>query len=457
MNHLLFGTKTPIAVALIALLVFLGNPSVSQTSELKDSRRPDILLVIADDMDFSHFGFRHPAAKTPTLDRLVQEGTLFEQGWMAPRCAPSLASILTGLHPHEHGRYFNSYGGPKRKKHKLAPASGFSLPLSQSGYRCFMGGKWWFSSPKEFGFEGSDSSRSTFARTQQKGLFKWLDSLKSDDSFFLWWAPLLPHTPHNPRKEHLAAIDRTKIPVPDHLSPHQKKDFLKKEHIQLAMTKWFDDSLNDLLSKLASAGRRENLLTIFCIDNGWSNGFISKGSLYERALQTPFVFHHPVRVPAGKTHPQLVSVTDLYPTILDYAEVTFETRSDGKSIKPLIEGKETDWRSHVMAMAFPKVTHVDNWKKEAYSIAIRGERWKLIRYLRSSGAIPGSDLGVKSLATFPLRALAKEEFLFDLEDGGLELSNLILDDAGKADRNRLQTLLDQWWLESTGESEPNEE
>ena len=68
--------------------------------------RPNVVLIISDDHAWTDYGFvAHPHAKTPNIDRLANEGLTYARGYVTTAiCSPSLATMLTGLHPHQHGQ-----------------------------------------------------------------------------------------------------------------------------------------------------------------------------------------------------------------------------------------------------------------------------------------------------------------------------------------------------------------
>jgi hypothetical protein len=70
------------------------------------SRRPNVLLIMADDMGFSDLGCYGSEIKTPNLDKLAKEGTRLRQFYNGGICAPSRASLLTGQNPHKAGMGF---------------------------------------------------------------------------------------------------------------------------------------------------------------------------------------------------------------------------------------------------------------------------------------------------------------------------------------------------------------
>ena len=83
---------------LSAAFVFAASPSA-------DAKQPNVVLIISDDHAWTDYGFAgHPHAKTPHIDRLAAEGLTFTRGYVTTAiCSPSLATMLTGLYPHQHG------------------------------------------------------------------------------------------------------------------------------------------------------------------------------------------------------------------------------------------------------------------------------------------------------------------------------------------------------------------
>jgi arylsulfatase len=110
--------------------------------------RPDIVLVLADDMGFSDIGCYGGEIETPNLDRLAGEGVRFTQFYNTARCSPSRASLLTGLHPHQVGvGILNFDDTPDGYPGDLSPASvTIAEALGAAGYATYLSGKWHLSS-----------------------------------------------------------------------------------------------------------------------------------------------------------------------------------------------------------------------------------------------------------------------------------------------------------------------
>ena len=125
--------------------------------------RPNIVLAIADDQDYEHLGFLgNQVGHTPTLDRLAESGTVFEVMHTPPRCRPSLAALLSGLHPHQSGIYYN------RGADVLADGSTLPALLREVGYVTYAAGKFWEGVPTRVGFDAPAAEDPSFAREGQE-------------------------------------------------------------------------------------------------------------------------------------------------------------------------------------------------------------------------------------------------------------------------------------------------
>jgi len=140
--------------------------SLSRLSAAAETRqkRPNIVVILADDMGFSDLGCYGSEIHTPNLDGLAADGLRFTQGYCAARCCPSRASLLTGLYPHQAGM-----GGmvcSPQKPRDAGPYQGYlndrcvtiAEVLKDAGYRTYMSGKWHVGEapehwPKKRGFD----------------------------------------------------------------------------------------------------------------------------------------------------------------------------------------------------------------------------------------------------------------------------------------------------------------
>lgn len=120
----------------------LPRPVAAQAAT--GARRPNILLIMADDMGFSDIGCYGGEIQTPNLDRLAGNGLRFTQFYNAARCCPTRASLLTGLYPHQAGvgAMVSDLGRPAYQGYLNDRCVTIAEALKQGGYRTYMSGKW---------------------------------------------------------------------------------------------------------------------------------------------------------------------------------------------------------------------------------------------------------------------------------------------------------------------------
>jgi len=296
---------------------------------------PNVVLIISDDQAWNDFGFMgHPRVRTPRLDQLAAQSALFPRGYVPTSlCRPSLATILSGLYPHQHGVTGNDPPRGIDRKEMLRHVRRMpTLPrlLGERGYRSLQTGKWWEGNFAEGGFtagmthgdparrgrhgdEGLKIGREGLAPIT-KFLDDWQKQTAGRQPFFLWYAPMMPHTPHNPPQRLLDVYRGGDLP-----------DRVAKYY---AMCEWFDETCGQLLDELDRRHLAENTLVVFVTDNGWiappeprpgepNAPFAarSKRSPYEGGIRTPIMLRWPGRVNPGR-YDTLVSSIDLAPTIL---------------------------------------------------------------------------------------------------------------------------------------------
>jgi uncharacterized sulfatase len=301
------------------------------------SEKPNVVFIISDDQAWTDYSFMgHEAIQTPRLDRLARESLTFRRGYdTCSLCSPSLASVITGHFPHETKFTGNEPPMPKgdaksRYQHPafladLAKlnASLDALPripaeLAKAGYVSLQTGKWWGGSFTNGGFtEGmSQGDPSHGGRHGDEGLKIGRETLQpifdfigraGDRPFMVWYAPMLPHQPHNPPEKYLAKY-RGKTP-----SLHVAKYW--------AMCEWFDDTCGQLIDFLEAKKLRENTIIVYLSDNGWVQSpdkpvFApeSKNAPYDNGLRTPIMVSWPKKI-APRFDDTRVSAVDLAPTI----------------------------------------------------------------------------------------------------------------------------------------------
>jgi arylsulfatase A-like enzyme len=384
----------------ILLATSAGCPAEARAAADHD-RPPNVVLIIADDMGYLDFGFMgHRQIHTPRLDRLARESLSFRRGYVTSSlCSPSLASILSGRYPHQHKITSNDPPLPQgvaasaAARHPAFLASrremiqNFdempTLPrvLAASGFKSFEAGKWWGGSFERGGFTHGmthgDADRGgrhgdlglAIGRQGMQPAFDFIDmAQKLGAPFFLWYAPMMPHSPHNP-PERLFARYRNKAPTLE----------IAK---YWAMCEWFDETCGQLLDALENRKIADNTILIFLADNGWiqdpeADRYAprSKQSPYDGGLRTPILVRWP-----GKVVPRMcdtpVSAIDIAPTVLKAAGV--ETPSGLPGVN-LLDEKAVAGRIAIFGEVFTHnaVDIHDPASSLRYRWVISGD-WKLI-------------------------------------------------------------------------------
>lgn len=291
-----------------------------------ESSRPNVILIISDDHAFSDYGFMgHECINTPHLDRMAEESLLYTRGYVMPVCSPTLASLLTGKLPSAHGITGNDLADGKSRvgqREKLAEqlfSNSLILPkaVTEAGYLTLQTGKIWNATYKEVGF--THGMTNTAGRHGDKGLEIGRKGMKpiydfietahaAEKPFFIWYAPFLPHTPHNPPEE---IFEKYKGKGP---TPEAEKYY--------AMVEWLDSTCGELDNYLTENGLKEDTVIIYLADNGWDGengrgGDRAKLSPFEMGIRTPMFVRWPGRVKPLRDEETLAHVIDIAPTILE--------------------------------------------------------------------------------------------------------------------------------------------
>ena len=314
-------------------------------------RPPNVVMIVSDDQAWTDYGFMgHPVIRTPNLDRLAAESLVFTRGYVpSSLCRPSLMTMMTGLYPHQHKIVGND--PPKGTDRELMLKHVRRLPTLpkrlNASYQCLQTGKWWEGNFKEGGFthgmtHGDPTRRGRHGdeglKIGREGLRPIFDFIEQsgEKPFFVWYAPMLPHSPHTP-PERL-------------LSKYRNKDQVKSEHVAkyYAMCEFFDETIGELMSYLDSKSLRENTLVVYVTDNGWiqnptSPQFAprSKRSPYDGGVRTPIMIRWPGKVTPKRDDSTLASSIDLVPTILSACAVSADESLPGVSLLALNSERAT--------------------------------------------------------------------------------------------------------------------
>ena len=317
------------------LIATVAIPLALVAGPVSGAQPPNIVVILGDDQAWTDYGFMgHPEIRTPHLDKLASRSLVFGRGYVAsPLCRPSLASMLTGKFPQAHGVTGNDVDGrndrerldvPVREAFHRLPS--FVRMLTSNGYLAHQSGKWWEGSHADGGFthgmmpkparHGSAASLA-IGREGLQPVTAFIDqATKAGKPFLVWYAPFLPHTPHNPPERLLGKYRK----------PGRAEDVAK----YYAMCEWFDESCGGIFDHLEARGLTGNTAIIHICDNGWvaasanrddpaqqdwsQYALRSKGSPYENGVRTPILVSWPEKVAPARAG-GFAHAVDLFPTI----------------------------------------------------------------------------------------------------------------------------------------------
>jgi arylsulfatase A-like enzyme len=412
-------------------------------------RQPNVLFLFSDDQradTIAALGNKH--IETPNLDRLVQQGTAFSRAYcmgaqQGAVCVPSRAMLMTGrtlfrvdtkvgqpTWPEAFGKagYVTFMSG---KWHNERPSAHRAF---QEGRNVFFGGMGEpYKLPVEDFANGAAVGKSRLSGKHSVELFTdsasdFLKKQKGEKPFLCYVAFNAPHDPRVAPKEYHARYDASKLPLPENflpvhpfnsgdlttrderLAPWPRTPEIVRQHLAdyYASITFVDAQVGRLLAALKESGQYDNTLIVFTSDHGLaigSHGLFGKQNLYDHSMHSPLIMAGP-GIGAGKKSDALCYLLDLFPTLGELCSVPAPEGSEGKSLAPVLAGKEKT-RRDVLFTAYTKVNR-----------AIRDDRWHLIVYPQ-----------------------VHKTQLFDLQNDPAETKDLAGDPAHAAEVERLTKLL----------------
>jgi arylsulfatase A-like enzyme len=400
-----------ILLAIGALFGWLPNTALA-------ADKPNIVIVLADDLGNADLGYRGSKIKTPNIDSLAKGGVRLESYYGLPVCTPARAALMTGRYPMRHGLQTlvifpsHKYGLPTDEK---------TLPqaLKEVGYSTYMVGKWHLGHadkkywPNQRGFDhfyGNVVGEVDYFTKDRGGVIDWQrngEFLKEEGYYtkqigdeavglierhdpskpmFLYFASLAPHAPYQAPKED---VDAYRTIFPD------------KEHREYAaMITGLDTQVGRIIDALDKKGMRENTLILFTSNNGGATSALfatgarspeereasggvalgtkppasntpfsgGKGGLHEGGVRLPAIVNWPTKLKPAVVNEPLHHV-DIMPTLLALAG------GKGDPTKPF-DGKDA---TATISDGKPSPHEDILINVEAFRGAIRKGNWKLIK------------------------------------------------------------------------------
>lgn len=405
-------------------------------------KKPNVIFLFADDQRADTIAaLGNPHIKTPNLDELVHRGFVFRNAYclganIGAVCTPSRNMLLSG-------RAYFRWQGPQAQP----DMPNFPTSLKAAGYETYHHGKRGNTSPAiQALFDHdkylADQQARTSGEPGQTIVDEAIDFLKGrqrDKPVFMYLALANPHDERVANEKYMRLYDRDKIPLPKNYKPlhpfnngdqfvrdellaplpRTENDVRKHLHDYYAVISGMDYHIGRFFAALKELGMYDNTIFIYSADHGLaigSHGLFGKQNLYEAGMKPPLIFAGP-GIPHGETN-ALVYLLDIFPTVCDLVGTSIPSGLDGKSLKPVIEGKQPGVRD-TLFLSYRDVQR-----------AVRDDRYKLIRY---------PQVNVTQL--------------FDLQTDPDELNNLA-DKPGQSERIQKLTAELERWQKNLGDAAP---
>ncbi len=402
-----FVRRIRLALCLGALFTLFSGTTVF------GAERPNIVIIVADDLGWGHVGWQNPTVQTPHLDRLAEGGVKLNHHYVAPVCSPTRVALMTG-------RYWSRFGvlgALPSEPTSLARAmpSGtatIASALKASGYRTALVGKWHLGAqpdagPEAFGFdhfygirvggctplthkwlgtgpsvlwEGNEIIEPSGHITDLFGeaATDWI-ARDSDDPFFLFLSFTAPHVP---LQESERWMDMYEESAPD--QAHQ---------LYWAAISHLDEAVGRVMAEIDRLGEKDNTLVVFFGDNGSPgqrnlmqvridhDAYLDvtlpgtnlplrgkKGDVYDGGIRTPTFASWPAVLKPGVCNAPL-HVTDWMPTLCALVghQPAKDLKWDGRNIMPRLQ-----------APALPATDRALYTRSSGNSFALRHGEWKLV-------------------------------------------------------------------------------
>ncbi|MDG3002531.1 sulfatase-like hydrolase/transferase [Paludisphaera mucosa] len=432
-----------------AAMLGLAAAATQGASLAADGKRPNIVVLITDDMGHADLGFNgNQDFPTPQIDALAASGVRCANGYVSGLyCSPTRAGFLTGRYQQRFGHEWNPGGGPEVG----LPTTETTIAdrLKAAGYATGLVGKWHQGGaprfhPQKRGFDeffGFLGGAHTYFAEQTENIYRGTEVVKEKayltdafareavafidrhkggaSPFFLEVAFNAVHTPMDATDERLSRFSSIADPT---------------RRTYAAMLTALDEAVGAIVAKVRDAGLEDDTLIVYFNDNGGPtmlgttlNGSRnapfrgSKRTALEGGVHVPFVLSWKGRLPANAVYKSPVIQLDLLPTALAAAGVAVkpEWKLDGVDLLPFLTGADA------------RAPHDVLFWRMGEQAAVRKGDWKLVRYDAAIDS-PGVRSNPGAVEVTPLR-------LYNLADDPGEAHDLAAQQPG-----RVEELLALW-------------
>jgi arylsulfatase B len=409
MSRIIFIIAITVASIAAITYIYLLPSVVSQ-------KKPNIVLIVADDLGWADVGYHDTRVKTPNLDNLAKEGIELDRFYVAPTCSATRAGLMTGRYPIRFGMGRSALSPNRRYG---LPESEITIPeaLSAEGYvQRGIFGKWhlghlepqWHPLAHGFTqFEGHYNGAINYFSHKFKGERDWhinyepalkkgystdlivtsaqefiRDSSKEAAPYFAFISFNAPHTPYQAKKEDIEKFATPGEPSTD-------------ETIQAAMIWSLDNAVGRILEEIENSGEADNTIVWFMSDNGGDKGIDGnnaplsghKRGVFEGGIRVPSIVKWPQKWVGGRKISDRIGYIDVLPTLVAQSQTVNRANTelsniDGINLGPLFQDtnfkiQDRDWYTYI-AQDHPVLEwqsiHSGEWKMIVYGPRLDFER-----------------------------------------------------------------------------------
>lgn len=460
-------------LTLVATGMMTSQGAQGQRRPSRGKPKPNIIVMMADDLGWADVQTHDPEMRTPSLQQLASRGLFLNQSYVLPTCAPTRSALLTGRYPFTYGMQVNSIKGLRlawlNETLTLLPRT-----LGTLGYRTHMIGKWhlgfcaWSLTPTRRGFDtfygfysgaqgyfnhtgnnpntydfrdqdevvwsakGEYSTELYTARAQRIIREHGRRGNASATPFFLYLAYQNAHAPFEAKQSYV-----------DKYCSHVTDD---TRRIHCAMVAALDESIGNITKTLREEGELDKTVILFLSDNGGptEGGAFNyplrgkKATLWEGGTRSFTLFSAPTlsKKDQGKTYSGLVHAVDWFPTLVEAAGGSDNhTGADGLSM----------WSALTKLQPSPRTEFVYNIDDKSRRSALRWNNLKLTKGRpgrKFNGWYPPPSMGL------PKKEVNKRKVdrwgLYDIEADPEERQNLFRDVSYRSAANEMRQKLDAY-------------
>lgn len=298
----------------------------------------NVIFIITDDESPTLGCYGDPAAKTPAIDAIAEDGTVFLNAFATTAsCAASRSVVMSGLHNHRNGMYGHQHSYHKFESYKTVVSLSLPRVMANAGYRTAQIGKYHVGPEQVYRFDTYLKGNGRNA-LQMANASKDFITEKNDKPFFLYFATTDPHRgggkdedsqlelkpdlfgnqPHDGAYEGIDEVfyDPADVPVPNFLTDNpETREELAQYYQSIAR---IDQGVARLVEILKEADLYDKTMIVFTADHGMAFPG-GKTTVYEAGLRVPFVVRNPYEENRGVKNEAMISHIDITPTLLDFA------------------------------------------------------------------------------------------------------------------------------------------